>query len=104
MKILPREWYRMTFAEHIFAWSGYLDHFYSEFSMHRRTAYEIYLSRPKAKGHTPKTIQQFMPLPSDSDYRPARSTKIVKEIHSAFLEKLNSEKSNEQRISSENTG
>ena len=85
----------MTYAEHILTWTGYLDSFYSEFSMHRRTAYEIYLSRPKAKGQTIKSIQHFMPLPIDEDYVPRKPKHIVKEIHSAFLQKLNSEKSNE---------
>ena len=82
----------MTFAEHILAWSGYIDEFYSQFSMHRRTAYEIYLSRPKPKGYHTKSLQQFMPLPIDEDYKPSRPLKVVKEIHSAFLNKLNAQK------------
>jgi len=86
----------MTYFDHVLAMKGYNDEVYMSFSMHRRTAYEIYLSRPKAKGTTKLTIQKFMPLPIDSDYSVSKSIETIKIVHSLMLEKLNREKSNER--------
>jgi hypothetical protein len=83
----------MTLAEFMLAWKGYEDDNFVQASMHRRTAYEMYLNRPRSKGSMPITIERFMPLPTDS-LRQYRSTGKTKAIHSAFLEKLRKEKSN----------
>lgn len=83
----------MTFAEHLAAYKGYQDEVYIQFSMHRRTAYEIYLSRPKPKGVTNVSIQRFMPLPIDKNAK-NYSLKRIREVHKIMLDKLAKEKGN----------
>ena len=83
----------MTYAEHLLAYKGYHDENYLFFSMHRRTAYEVYLSRPKPKGYTNLTIQRFMPLPIDKIAHSV-SLKTIRVVHSLMLEKLVKEKAN----------
>lgn len=83
----------MTFAEHLVAYKGYQDEVYIKFSMHRRTAYEMYLSRPKAKGSVNVSIQRFMPLPIDKNAKGYSLDKIRK-VHKIMLDKLAKEKGN----------
>ena len=86
----------MTYAEHVLAYWGYEEAYYMDFVKHRRTAYEIYLSRPKKRGATLLTIQRFMPLPTDRR-NPGQSLKRIREVHAVMLEKLRNEKANGKR-------
>ena len=57
----------MTFAEYVLAVIGKERQFYSDFSKHRLTAYQVYLSIPEGKGKNKKPIWQFFPLPTDEN-------------------------------------
>lgn len=77
----------MTFQEHILAMLGHEEAVYLELSMHRRTAYEVYLSRPKGKSESILTIQKFMPIPTDKK-NINDSLKKIREVHKLMLERV----------------
>ena len=55
----------MTFAEHILMVIGKERAFYQDFSKHRLTAYQVYMSIPTGKGSVKKSLENYFPLPTD---------------------------------------
>jgi hypothetical protein len=55
----------MTFAEHLLMMVGKQRAFYQDFSKHRLTAYQVYMSIPTGKGSVKKSIENYFPLPTD---------------------------------------
>lgn len=82
----------MTLAEHSLAMLGHETNFIFHAAMHRRTAYEIYLSVPKKKGTIPVSLERFMPLPIDAKRKVSVSAEHIKNATALMLKRLENEK------------
>lgn len=75
----------MTFAETILTLRGHQNSQSREWEKYRLIAYQVYTSIPKKSPN--KSIQQYFPLPTDSNGKKLDS-ELVKARRQAFLDKM----------------
>lgn len=83
MGLTPKEYYSMSRAQYILAFRGYVRKHYKDWERTRLVAYTSYAVAPK-KGNN-KKITDWLPLPSDEDYKTAGS------LSSSLIEQANKE-------------